>query len=288
MPADIPVPFNNRTISYTAVGTETEFETDFPLQDEADVTVQRTRAAVTVTLTITVDYTVAIDPTDGIATITPVGSVLAADVWALIGNTVIERVTDLPARPNADTMADLNTEFDRLTMICQELQRDFVAAALGELTLPLSVVNGGTGRSQALPTFNAHKNGSDQGSITSATPVKITFGTERWDVGDYYNAGTSVFTPAAGKYRISARLHFTATNAVDGEAVDVRLYKNAALYARSSILRGGASAAGNVLTVLVEANGTDTFEIYANKSGAGDGAIEGDSFDTWFEAEAIA
>ena len=69
---DIPVPFNDRRISYTAVGGETTFDTDFPVQLETDLSVARTRTGSTVTLTLTTDYTVSIDPTDGIATVTPV------------------------------------------------------------------------------------------------------------------------------------------------------------------------------------------------------------------------
>jgi hypothetical protein len=150
-------------------------------------------------------------------------------------------------------------------------------------------VNAVIKRLNTTPCFLAHKNGSDQATITSATPVKITFDTEDFDIGSYYDASTSILTPPSGKWRISSRLHFTTANAVDGESVQVRLYKNGALHRRSISIRGGAGIpAGSDLTVIVDADGDDTFEIYGFKSGAGDGTVEGDSFDTWFCAEAIS
>ena len=131
-------------------------------------------------------------------------------------------------------------------------------------------------------SFLAHKNGTDQTSITSATAVKVTFGSTDWNIGSAYNTSTSIFTPPPGKYIVTAKLHFTNTNAVDGEAVQVRLYKNGALHRRNINSRPGAIPEAVDLTALVDANGTDTFEVYAFKGGVGDGTVEGDSFDTWF------
>src|SRR5688572_21418692 len=55
-----------------------------------------------------------------------------------------------------------------------------------------------------LPTFSAHKNGTDQISVSSAVATKVTFGTERWDVGGQWDATTSTGTLAAGTHRLSA------------------------------------------------------------------------------------
>lgn len=141
---EIPVPFNDRLISYTAVGGETTYATDFPIQDDGDLTVTLTRAGITSTLTITTDYSVSIADATQIATITLVSAAVAADIYRLVGNTVIERVTDFQQR--GGWQADqINEEFDRLTMIQQEMQRDFEAALVGDLTLPLDVESGGTG-----------------------------------------------------------------------------------------------------------------------------------------------
>lgn len=148
MPADYPLAFNDRDISYTAVGTETSFDTDYPVVDENDVDVIRTRAAVTTTLTLTTDYTVSIDPADGIATITPTGSIVAADTWRLKGNITAERTSDYQQR--AGWQADeINQDFDRIWMAIQEFVRDLGAAQIAPQTLPLSLGNGGTGASYA-------------------------------------------------------------------------------------------------------------------------------------------
>lgn len=136
--------------------------------DENDVDVIRTRAAVTTTLTLTTDYTVSIDPADGLATITPTGSIVAADTWRLKGNIVAERTNDYQQR--AGWQADeINQDFDRIWMAIQEFARDLAAASVAPQTLPLSLGNGGTGASYAsvAALFAAIK----QAATTAATGV---------------------------------------------------------------------------------------------------------------------
>lgn len=155
MPADYPVPFNDRDRQFAAAsGGETSYATDFPIQEETDLVVRRTRSAVTTTLTLTTHYTVAIDPADGEATITLVTPAVAGDVYRLIGNTVIERLTDFAQR-GAWAASLVNLELDRATMILQEMRRDFVAAALGLMTLPLGISDGGTGEDNAADAIAA-------------------------------------------------------------------------------------------------------------------------------------
>ncbi len=137
------------------------------------------------------------------------------------------------------------------------------------------------------PTFLATKGGSNQASITSNTNIKLTFTTEVWDTGSYYNSTTSVWTPPAGKYRISANALFTSANAVDNETLRLLVYKNGSQHRRNGQTRGSTGSDNASVNVLVEANGTDTFEIYAYKSGAGDGTIDGGVEDTWLSAETI-
>jgi hypothetical protein len=137
----------------------------------------------------------------------------------------------------------------------------------------------------ARPTFSAHKNATDQTDIAT-TDTKVTFGTEDWDVGSYF--ATSTWTPPAGKYRISATLRFSATNGVDGEALMVTIYKNGAALKRDVVRRSGTQSHSVRIAAIVEADGNDTFEIYASKSGAGDGTVEGAASVTFFQGEAIA
>lgn len=165
---DIPTPFNDRDVSFTAAGSETDFTTDYPVFDENDIQVIRTRSAVTSTLTITTDYTVAISATTGYATVTPTGSIVAADTWRLKGVMIAERTSDYQQR--AGWQADeVNTDLDRIWMALQEFTRDLAAATVDPQTLPLSLANGGTGAGYASVAllFAAIK----QAATTSATGV---------------------------------------------------------------------------------------------------------------------
>lgn len=302
-----PVPFNDRQISYTAVGGETSFATDFPVFAETDLEVRRTRAAVTTTLVLTTDYTVSIAVATGIATITPVAAVLAADVWVLSGETVIERTSDLPQRPTADTMADLNDEFDRIIMMLQEVVRDIVFAG-GSVVDATTSVKGiieiatnaeflaktATDKAvvpsnrAAIPIFSAHKNGVSQTGLVSTVATKVTFGTEEYDIGSYF--ASSTFTPlVAGKYILASAVRWVNTNAVDNEQLEISIYKNGVAYKSEIWVRAGTSFQQTSITAIVDANGTtDFFEIYATKNGAGNGDIQGVINVTYFQGMLIA
>lgn len=140
----------------------------------------------------------------------------------------------------------------------------------------------------ALPSFLAHKNSVNQVSISSATDVKITFPTEEWDTGGYYDAATSQWTPPAGKWRVSAMIGFAATNGLDNEDLIVRLYRDGVNFKQFIAHRGGNTADSVLLSTLVSASGSNVYEVYAFKSGAGDGEVLGVATSTWFCAEALA
>lgn len=138
----------------------------------------------------------------------------------------------------------------------------------------------------ALPTVHAHKNGTAQASITSTADIKLTFSTESWDIGGYF--ASSTWTPPAGKVRISAQAFFGTTNAVNGELIQIKVYKNGAAVHRQLQYRVGTSFQTIAISVLETANGTDTFEIYVNKGGTGDGNILGDPDGTFISSEMIS
>jgi hypothetical protein len=136
-------------------------------------------------------------------------------------------------------------------------------------------------------TFSAHKNGSNQTSI-SASARKLTFGTEDWDVGAKYDATTSVWTPATGKHRITGAVQFTSTNGVADETLGVFLYKNGSVLLSWYQSRPSAANLVSVpIGALLDANGTDTYEIYGQKSGAGVGTINGVASETFIHAERV-
>ena len=111
------------------------------------------------------------------------------------------------------------------------------------------------------PTFLAHKNGTDQTGVTSATDVKVTFGTEDWDTAGGF--ASSTFSPTvAGKYRLSASVNFDNTNGVDNELLTIMIYKNGSEHRRVQNRRNvAAGAQSTAISVIVDNDGNDTFEV---------------------------
>lgn len=137
--------------------------------------------------------------------------------------------------------------------------------------------------------FMANKNGTGQNTNSG---TKVTFTNEVFDVGEYYDTTNSRWMPPEGIYRISASLgHGISKN----EDFVLHLYKNGASIATSvcrrivvtdsstPILTGITTS----LTTLVEANGTDYFEIFYIASSGGSYSIDGQTVRTWFCGEAI-
>lgn len=143
-----------------------------------------------------------------------------------------------------------------------------------------------TNYAAARPTFSAHKNGTTQFSLSSGVSMQITFSTEEWDVGGYF--ASSAFTPPAGKYRLSACVTWAASNGVDNELLALEFRKNGSVIKEMVDRRAGTGAAATEASILVSANGTDTFEIYGLKAGAGNGDVLGAASDTYFQGEAIS
>lgn len=133
-------------------------------------------------------------------------------------------------------------------------------------------------------SFRAHKNGVNQ--PVSGT-VKITFDTEEFDEGGYYDAPNSKWVPPAGKYRISAT--FAAKLATTGNYnLFIELRKNGISNARSAGSGYGTLTCTPSITADVQANGTDEFEIYyVFVDTAAEMNIRGMSYETWFCGEAI-
>lgn len=118
----------------------------------------------------------------------------------------------------------------------------------------LPVANGGTGVA-TLYKFAAFKP-ADQ-AIVAATPTKVTFATEEYDVGAAY--ASSTFTaPAAGHYAFGAAIYNdTAT------VTALYLYKNGAQFKRLSQLDNGS---GNMIdgNTEIQLALNDTVEIWVN------------------------
>jgi hypothetical protein len=190
----------------------------------------------------------------------------------------------LPAELNAQftslstSIADLNT---RVTALSSSVS--VINVALGQISQSTSVQI--AAYAAARPAFLAHKNGTDQLSI-SATATPVTFGTEDFDVGSRFAANT--WTPPAGKHRLTVHLTFLGTNGVDNEALTVALLKNGAAHRQGIMRRPGTASFTAELSCVADANGTDAFTVTAAKSGAGIGTIDGTATNTFFCGEAIA
>lgn len=138
------------------------------------------------------------------------------------------------------------------------------------------------------PSFSAHKNGTDQTTISSATWTKLTFTTEDWDEGSHYDAANSKFIPTVpGKYRLSAAVAVSA-GLVDGQQTYLAIYKNGSVHRNTTLVPGAAATHSGLLTVIVDANGSsDYFEVYINVSGAGDKTVSGGTNNSYFQGERI-
>lgn len=139
-------------------------------------------------------------------------------------------------------------------------------------------------------SFSAHKNGTDQTGIVSDTPTKITFPTEAWDTGSYYDAANSRWTPPPGLVHITAVVRLSAGLA-DGAYYAIMLYKNG-----SSLRDGVGLQARNVgiplapaISVIDVANGTDYYEVYLWPGGVSGGnkTAAGIAVWTYFQGHAL-
>lgn len=112
------------------------------------------------------------------------------------------------------------------------------------------------------PIFSAHKNGTDQTSIANGTNTKITFGTELFDRGSFYDAANSKWIPRRGRVRIEAQVVFSAGSKVGGIYL-ILVYKNGGTYVQGGYVTqsAGASLACSV-SFIDDASGTDYYEVY--------------------------
>lgn len=135
-----------------------------------------------------------------------------------------------------------------------------------------------------IPSFVARKN-ADQTGIVTATWTKLTFQTLDVNVGGYF--ASDKFTPPAGKYHLACMANISATAA--GQRLAVAIYKNGA-EVKSQLVFSGASGSHSIgLSALLEANGTDYFELWVFQASGTSGTVDGTipSY-TWFDGHRIS
>jgi hypothetical protein len=128
--------------------------------------------------------------------------------------------------------------------------------------------------------FSAHKNTTGQTGITSGTDTKITFPTEAFDVGSYYDAPNSKWTPPAGLVSVSAGMVISGTFTTSGHILKV--FKNGAVL-RQVFTEAATADFGMNISIVDQANGTDFYEIYVFLAiASGTATVSGVVASTWF------
>jgi hypothetical protein len=133
------------------------------------------------------------------------------------------------------------------------------------------------------PTFFAYR--SSNQSINDDADTKIEFNAEFFDGDSTYDASTNYrFTPAvAGKYLLNAGLVITPSQ-TDGINGFLHIYKNGSTFIRigsdtTFYPNDGASGFNPVISVIVDSDADDYFEIYGkcNTSDSAASNVEGAS-----------
>lgn len=141
-----------------------------------------------------------------------------------------------------------------------------------------TILIGNVGAAKA--SFSAHKNAVDQTGIADVTQTKVTFGTEVYDVGGYFDAATNYrWTPPAGKVRLIFGARLAGTTPA---TTVVYIFKNGANFRQ---LVNNNFVSDDMLLVVVDddANGTDYYEAFVYMDVAsGTVTVRGATTDTWF------
>lgn len=80
-----------------------------------------------------------------------------------------------------------------------------VADALKNKTITVDELR----KALVFPSFKAHKNGTDQTGVADNTLVQVTFGTEVYDIGNFF--ASNAWTPPAGKVSLTASVIMSGT-----------------------------------------------------------------------------
>lgn len=153
MSSSLPITASDRLAVYTATLGQTTLSVPFPFQAASDLAVRRTRAGVTVALAYGDDFTVVGENEASGGTLTLTEECEGGEIFVVYGATVRERLTGTTQAGRFNS-ALLEHDFDRLTLIAQELARDIGRAVKVEF--------GGTGPAIAtgaegyLPMWDAH------------------------------------------------------------------------------------------------------------------------------------
>lgn len=134
--------------------------------------------------------------------------------------------------------------------------------------------------------FKAHNNNVNQNLGGVDDFYAVTFSTEEFDVGNYYNPTNSRWTPPAGIYRVSLQVRMDSGIADTGTIV-VAIFKNGVISATNTAKQSGSGAISAGVAALIQFNGTDYISAFAFGTGAGTKVVSGMPAYTQFSGEAI-
>jgi hypothetical protein len=141
----------------------------------------------------------------------------------------------------------------------------------------VQAVRNGTGAGWA--SFSAHKNGSAQ-ALGDATFTLVTFGTEIFDVGNFF--ASNLWTPPAGKCQMVGSLYATGSASV-GSLMSLAIFKNGANYKQTFAGTLLGDQGGLDILLIEEADGTATYGLYAfYDCSTGTASISGSAAHTYF------
>lgn len=127
--------------------------------------------------------------------------------------------------------------------------------------------------------FMAHRNGVDQAGVASGVNTQIQLTNTDFNVGSYFNTGTFRYIPPAGTYGLLASVGVSGST--DGARYASILYKNGAAIKEIGLVSGGTAGLSAGAFTVVQANGTDYFELFYFQSSGGPVAVSGSTVDTY-------
>lgn len=129
-------------------------------------------------------------------------------------------------------------------------------------------------------SFLAHRNGTDQSSVSSTATV--TFTHTDFNVGGWFSTASGDFSPPAGKYELCVVV--TTATAVPANALILAgILKDAAVhrYGQTAI-SPVSSTLRSMANVIVETTGTSAFKPLIVFSGTATGGVLGSEEDSYF------
>ena len=139
------------------------------------------------------------------------------------------------------------------------------------------------------PAFSA-KMSSGQDIGYSGVWTKLNFTSEQFDIGSYYNAGNAKFTPASGKYFVYYNVYFYGSLGTTLQQLYSTIYINGT---DNAIFRGRIFVSNNINSAtlkagaIIELNGTDYLEVYAQSNNVSSGSTIADDVSSVFGAYKI-